>query len=70
MSKLRYSVTFEVDKELLCDSFTLKSEFNNSWQEFLDWFAKEELGEVITGLDSDPISIKVIDTKSNIRGVK
>jgi hypothetical protein len=59
MSKLRYSVTYEVDKDFLCDEETIKDDFNGSWQEFMDWFAEEELGEVITGLDTLPVEIKV-----------
>jgi len=59
MSKLRYSITYEVDKDLLCDEQTIKDEFNNSWQEWLDWFFQEEKGEVLLGMDTDPISIKV-----------
>lgn len=59
MSKLQYTITYEVDKDILCDQYTLDNDFNGSWQEWLDWFAKEELGEVITGVGTDPISFKV-----------
>jgi hypothetical protein len=59
MGKLRYTITYEVDKDILCDQGTIDEDFNGSWQEWLDWFAKVELGEVITGLDTLPISIKV-----------
>jgi hypothetical protein len=56
---LRYSITFEVDKDFLVDQETVDTEFDGSWQKWLDWFAKEELGEVMTGVGTDPISIKV-----------
>lgn len=59
--KLRYSVTYEVDKDFLCDQETIDEEFNGSWQEWLDFFAENEIGEVITGIGSDPLHIKVID---------
>lgn len=61
MSKLRYIVTYEVDKDILCDQETVDEEFNGSWQEFLDWFSKEELGEVITGFSSEPTKIEVVE---------
>lgn len=59
MGKLRYHVTYEVDKGVLCDEDTLKTFFNNSWQEFLNWFAKEEPAEVSMGLDTEPVEFKV-----------
>ena len=59
-NKLRYSVTYEIDKDFLCDQETVDKEFNGSWQEWLTWFSKEELGEVITGLGGEPVEIKVL----------
>lgn len=61
MSKLKYTITYEVDKDFLCDEETIRDDFNGSWQEWLDWFSKEELGEVITGLDTIPVKIEVIN---------
>lgn len=60
MDRLRYTVTYEVDKDILCDQDTIDSEFNGSWQEWLEWFAKEELGEVLMGMDTEPISFTVV----------
>ena len=62
MGKLRYTITYEVDKDFLCDQEALDSEFGGSWQKFLDWFAKEEPGEIITGIGSEPVSITVAPT--------
>ena len=64
MAKLRYTITYEVDKDLLCDEETIKDEFNNSWQEWLDFFSENEIGEVITGIGTDPISILAQPTES------
>lgn len=61
MGKLRYSITYEVDKDLLCDEETLRTEFDNSWQKWIEWFADQELGEVLTGLGEEPVLIKVED---------
>ena len=61
MSKLRYTITYEVDKNFLCDEKTIRDDFNGSWQEWLDWFSKEELGEVITGLNTIPVKIEAIN---------
>lgn len=60
MKKLRYTVTYEVDKDLLCDEETIKDEFHGDWQEWLDWFAKEEPSEVMRGFDTDPISFEIL----------
>lgn len=56
---LKYSVTYEVAKDFLVDEDTLKSDFNNSWQLYLDWLFKEEAAEVITGFGAYPIDVKV-----------
>ena len=58
MGKLRYHVTYEVDKDFLCDESTLKTDFNNNWQEFLDWFYKEEPAEVMMGLGTKLVEFK------------
>lgn len=62
--KLRYSIIYEVDKELLCDEETLNEEFDGSWQKFMDWFAKEELGEVIMGFSDNPTDI-IVNVEDN-----
>ena len=67
IDKLRYTITYEVNKAFLCDQATIDSDFNGSWQEWLDWFAKEEMSEVMTGLGEDPTSIKVGDPTTHLK---
>ena len=67
IDKLRYTITYEVDKELLCDQTTIDSDFNGSWQEWLDWFAENEMAEVMVGMDTEPLSIKVGDPTTTLK---
>lgn len=60
MSSLKYTVTYIIDKDFLCDQETIDKDFNGSWQEFIDWMAKDESYEVMTGFGGYPESIEVI----------
>lgn len=53
-SEIVYRLEYRVDPDILCDRESLKEDFNNSWQEFMEWFYKEEPGEVILGFNSEP----------------
>lgn len=67
IDKLRYTITYEVDKELLCDQGTIDSDFNGSWQEWLDWFSENEMAEVMFGMDTEPLSIRVGDPTTTLK---